>query len=231
MTAGDRGRTGAGAPRGSARRAALVRAVAELVADGGPSAVSARAAARRAGVPLAAVTYYFDDVPALVREGVELLLDGLGTEVRERSAAVLPPLEEDRDGSRVAAAVVALVLGPYGARGAAGVRALHARTLELSGDGALAPQLRTFDAACAEGVARLLRAAGRTPVAARGVLALVDGWLVAAAVAGDGPGPAGADRLQQEVAERLAPGLLALAPARGAVVTADDAAEPGAAGS
>ncbi|MEJ5866433.1 hypothetical protein WDV85_01610 [Pseudokineococcus sp. 5B2Z-1] len=215
MATGEGPGPGAGAPRGAARRAALVAAAAELVAAGGPAALSARAAARGAGVPLAAVTYYFDDVPALLREAVEALLDDLGERVRAASATAPPPAAEDRGATALAEALVGLVLGPYGGRGAAGLRALYARTLELSADPALAPRLRAFDAACADAVARLLRSAGREAVAARAVLALVDGWLVAAAVAGEA-GPAGESgdgrALERWAAERLAPGLLALAP-------------------
>ncbi|GAA2021424.1 hypothetical protein WDZ16_05275 [Pseudokineococcus marinus] len=203
-----------GAPRGAARRAALVAAAAGLVAAGGPAALSARAAARAAGVPLAAVTYYFDDVPALLREAVEALLDDLGERVLAASEATPPPAAEDPGATALAGAVVGLVLGPYGGRGAAGVRALYARTLELSADPELAPRLGAFDAACADAVARLLRSAGREAGAARAVLALADGWLVAAAVAGEaGPGE-DAGALERWAAERLAPGLVALAPVR-----------------
>lgn len=199
----------AAAPRGAARRAALVEASAALVAAGGPAAVSARAAARAAAVPLAAVTYHFADVPSLVREGVDLLLDRLSEDVRARSAAPLPDAARDADGLAAATAVIAVVLGPYGAAGADGVRALYARTLELGGDAALAPRLHAFDALLADAVARLLTASGRRPDRARDVLALADGWLVAALVGGDDHG----DDLLGRTAGRLAPGLVLLAPA------------------
>ncbi|WP_299033641.1 hypothetical protein [uncultured Pseudokineococcus sp.] len=200
------------APRGAARRAALVSSAADLVAAGGPAAVSARAAARAAQVPLAAVSYHFDDVASLVREAVAELLDRLAADVAVRSAGPLPPVGQDEDGGVVAAAVVAAVLGPYGAAGAAGVRALYARTLELAGDEALAPRLRAFDEVVTAAVARLLAAAGRRPERAREVLALADGWLVAAAVAGAGSGADPEGALRGWAAERLAPGLVLLAP-------------------
>lgn len=45
--------------RGSARRTAILDAALRLVARGGPRAVTHRAVAAEAGVPLAATTYYF----------------------------------------------------------------------------------------------------------------------------------------------------------------------------
>ncbi|MEJ5944845.1 hypothetical protein WDZ17_05995 [Pseudokineococcus basanitobsidens] len=210
-----------GAPRGRQRRVALVEAAAGLLSEGGPEAVTARATARAAGLPLAAVSYHVEDVATLVREGADLLLDRLEEQVRRRVERPAPGAAHDPAGRLLAAALVDLVLGSYAGRGPDGVRALYARTLELSDDPALAGRLRRFDAACAEGVRALLAAAGRRTDAARAVLALVDGWLVAALVAGgsgSGTGTAGAgddgDRtdLAGWAAERLAPGLVALAP-------------------
>ena len=45
--------------RSRARREALLRAAVALLAEGGVRAVTHRAVADRAGVPLAATTYYF----------------------------------------------------------------------------------------------------------------------------------------------------------------------------
>jgi DNA-binding transcriptional regulator YbjK len=45
--------------RGEARRTAIVDAALRLVARGGPRAVTHRAVAAEADVPLAATTYYF----------------------------------------------------------------------------------------------------------------------------------------------------------------------------
>lgn len=46
--------------RGIARRDALVAAAVSLVLEGGPGALTHRSVAERAGLPLAATTYYFD---------------------------------------------------------------------------------------------------------------------------------------------------------------------------
>ncbi len=53
-------------PRGQERRAALVDAAVALLVDGGFGAVSHRAVATRAGLPLAATTYYFSSLDDLV---------------------------------------------------------------------------------------------------------------------------------------------------------------------
>ncbi|MCA0215888.1 MAG: TetR family transcriptional regulator [Actinobacteria bacterium] len=52
-------------PKGEARRAALLDAVLRVLEREGPGAVTHRSVAREAGVPLAAATYYFDDLDDL----------------------------------------------------------------------------------------------------------------------------------------------------------------------
>ena len=58
--------------RSRARREALLRAAVALLAEGGVRAVTARAVAARAGVPLAATTYYFGSVQELVDEALRM---------------------------------------------------------------------------------------------------------------------------------------------------------------
>ena len=53
-------------PKGAARRDALLDAVIRLLESDGPSAVTHRAVAREAGVPLAAATYYFASIDDLL---------------------------------------------------------------------------------------------------------------------------------------------------------------------
>ncbi len=52
-------------PKGAARRQALLDAVVRVLERGGPSAVTHRAVATEAGVPLAAATYYFSSLDDL----------------------------------------------------------------------------------------------------------------------------------------------------------------------
>lgn len=61
----------ASTPKGERRRAALVAAAAELLAEGGFDAIRHRAVAERAGLPLASTTYYFDSLDELVRAATE----------------------------------------------------------------------------------------------------------------------------------------------------------------
>src|SRR5699024_9985940 len=63
-------------PRGEQRRAALVAAAAALLVEGGFGAVAHRSVAARAGVPLAATTYYFSSLDDLVGAGLAELADG-----------------------------------------------------------------------------------------------------------------------------------------------------------
>src|SRR3954464_1415614 len=56
------GVTAAVTPKGVRRKYALVTAAAELLCEGGFDAVRHRAVARRAGLPLAATTYYFSSL-------------------------------------------------------------------------------------------------------------------------------------------------------------------------
>ncbi|GAA5163522.1 MULTISPECIES: TetR/AcrR family transcriptional regulator [Amycolatopsis] len=63
--------TAASTPKGERRRAALVVAAAELLAEGGFDAIRHRAVAERAGLPLASTTYYFDSLEDLITAAVE----------------------------------------------------------------------------------------------------------------------------------------------------------------
>jgi TetR/AcrR family transcriptional regulator, regulator of biofilm formation and stress response len=58
--------------RSRARREALLRAAVALLAEGGVKAVTHRAVAARAGVPLAATTYYFSSIQHLTEEALRL---------------------------------------------------------------------------------------------------------------------------------------------------------------
>jgi TetR/AcrR family transcriptional regulator, regulator of biofilm formation and stress response len=60
------------APRGAARRDAILRAAIAVVGTEGPGALTHRAVAERAGVPLSATTYYFSSKEELFREAVAL---------------------------------------------------------------------------------------------------------------------------------------------------------------
>jgi TetR/AcrR family transcriptional regulator, regulator of biofilm formation and stress response len=60
------------APRGAARRDAILRAAIELVGEEGPDALTHRAVAERAGVAVSATTYWFSSKEEIFREAVAL---------------------------------------------------------------------------------------------------------------------------------------------------------------
>ena len=81
--------------RSRARREALLRAAVALLAEGGVRAVTHRAVAVRARVPLAATTYYFDSIQQLTEEALRL-------HVSERVSELQELAESAATGSRTA---------------------------------------------------------------------------------------------------------------------------------
>jgi DNA-binding transcriptional regulator YbjK len=78
--------TAAVTPKGVRRQYALVSAAAELLCEGGFDAVRHRAVARRAGLPLAATTYYFSSLDDLIVKAVEHVGAIEAQQLRERVA-------------------------------------------------------------------------------------------------------------------------------------------------
>jgi DNA-binding transcriptional regulator YbjK len=74
------------APRGSARRDAILRAAIALIGEEGPDALTHRAVAERAGVSLSATTYWFSSKDEIFREAVAL---AAGEEVERLERLVL----------------------------------------------------------------------------------------------------------------------------------------------
>ena len=96
-------------PRGEQRRAALVAAAGELLLERGFAAVSHRAVAGRAGVPLAATTYYFSSLDDLLLAAVEHLAAGW----LEQARSAVASLPDRLDGAALAHAFVdVVVVGP-----------------------------------------------------------------------------------------------------------------------
>lgn len=69
------------------RRELLLRAAVELLADGGPRAVTHRAVAARAGVPQASTTYYFESIQQLTDEALRLHLSERKSELQAMIAS------------------------------------------------------------------------------------------------------------------------------------------------
>lgn len=80
--------TAAVTAKGERRRYALVRAAADLLCEGGFEAVSHRAVAERADLPLASTTYYFASLDELVENAVEYLGAAEVAQLRDRVRAL-----------------------------------------------------------------------------------------------------------------------------------------------
>ncbi len=85
---------GTNVPKGAARREHILRATLELIGEHGPDAVTHRAVAERAGLPLSATTYWFDSKEELLQETL-LLAAREEVERLERLVLDLAPREFD----------------------------------------------------------------------------------------------------------------------------------------
>jgi len=98
---------GTNVPKGSARREHILRATLELIGERGSDAVTHRAVAERAGLPLSATTYWFDSKDELLQEAL-LLVVREEVERIERVVLELAPRELDvREWARAVSAVLA----------------------------------------------------------------------------------------------------------------------------
>lgn len=96
--------------RGTARRDKIIQAAAELIRHEGPGAITHRAVAAKAEVPLAATTYYFDGIDDLMGAAGEVIVAGWSEHARAaaerlRDAPKMSP-------HRIASTLVDSVLPP-----------------------------------------------------------------------------------------------------------------------
>jgi DNA-binding transcriptional regulator YbjK len=158
--------------KGEARRTSIVASAADLLLADGVTAVTHRAVAARAGVPLGATTYYFSSRDDLVA----CALDAAASVELERSRAAAgrrPPRRRDAAVAR-AAHVLDVVLGLERMRDTGQVRAYYERLLEAGRSPAAAAAVRRWQ----DGIVKLLADVLPVGVSARAVLALVDGFVV-----------------------------------------------------
>lgn len=177
--------------RGARRRQILVDAAAALVAERGIAAVTHRAVAERAELPLAATTYYFASLAELVEAGVGVVAEGW---LRRAQAAVagLPPVL--RGPAEVARAVMRVVsAAPAGARpaDAGDLLVLYDRYLEAGRHPSLQPAVRAHNERLDGLLREVLERGGLAPDpgTARGLLAIVDGAILRALAEGGDPTP------------------------------------------
>lgn len=162
--------------KGDRRRDQLARAAADLVREDGPSALSHRAVAARAGVSLSATTYYYSGLDALAAAAGAALVDDWVAHAEGVLARVVAAAAP-QDAAEV---VVDAVLPP----GDDAVLRAHYEQLVTAGRvPALAAALGEGRARLDDVLGRLLAALRAGPAARPGpavVLALVDGAVVAA---------------------------------------------------
>jgi DNA-binding transcriptional regulator YbjK len=169
-------------PKGEARRVALVAAAADLVAEHGPDAVSHRAVAAAAGVPLAATTYYFRDLGELRVAAVARV----GERELAAAGAVVGSVALQRRSAQETAARVADVLLGVQRRTDEQVQAFYERWLAGGRHPELREVLRSTRAQLDALVAEVVDRGGHRTVPAPRLVALADGSALAALVEGGG---------------------------------------------
>lgn len=185
------------AAKGEARRAALVEAAVAVVTEHGFAALSHRAVAARADLPLAATTYYFASLADLLTAAAELLAERHVRAVRARVER-LPT----RPVSAATAArhAVAVVLPPD--LDDASLLSLYERYLEAGRSTALRPVVTRWNAEVRRLLGEVLRRTGRD-ARPELVLALVDGLAVTALAEGRDPRGAAAAGLTRLLDDSL----------------------------
>lgn len=168
--------------RGAQRRTALVTAAADLVLEHGLGALSHRAVAARAGLPLASTTYYFTSAGDLRDEA----LSHIAEESIARAAAALaalPPSCEPAD----AVPAIAAMIGTD--TPAAQMLLLYERYLEAGRHPRLRPLVTGWNTRLREVVGQVLQRASlpSDPDSTALVLALADGAAVTALAEGTAP--------------------------------------------
>ncbi|HEX6471011.1 MAG TPA: TetR family transcriptional regulator [Streptosporangiaceae bacterium] len=157
--------------RGRRRRDALLDAGAELLAEGGFAKVSHRAVAERAGVPLAATTYYFRSRDELIAAAFERMVDrdiaATGARFTERIRRLAPDLPPGpatagtaRVPARAAAEAFAAALLPHDEAERRRQLALWELYLQAGRDPALRPLARAWTDRCRALTRELLRISG-----------------------------------------------------------------------
>ncbi|MGN9809267.1 TetR/AcrR family transcriptional regulator [Micromonospora sp. BQ11] len=191
--------------RGRHRRDLLLDAAGEVLMTQGFAALSHRAVAQQADLPLAATTYYFKTLDELVTEAVQRLADRWLATARE--AVDRLPRTLDHPGATAEAVLDVVTLTPAGAMPAEPGRllTLYGRYLEAARHPGLRPVIDRYNDAIDDLLREILRRGGLTASLddARLVLAVVDGALPRALAAGQ---PVAAVRAPVERLLRALPG-------------------------
>ena len=158
----------------------------------GFAAVSHRAVAQRAGLPLAATTYYFTSLEDLLGGAVSDLTRSWLDAARGVVDGLPERLDDPPAVARAVLRVVALVPGGDREADAGTLLSLYERYVESARHETLRPLIATYDDSIDGLLVEVLRRAGvdATRDAARLVLAVADGALLRALAEGRPPGSA-----------------------------------------
>lgn len=178
--------------RGAQRRGVLIEAAADLLLEDGLAALSHRAVAARAGLPLASTTYYFASADDLRDEA----LQHVAATWAARAGAVVDGLPAQVDAVAAAQAVITIIGADIPTRQ---MLLLYERYLEAGRHERLRPVVVAWNAHLTELVQQVLARAGLPAEAeqARLVLAVADGVAVTALAEGDPPDVAVGAALEQ----------------------------------
>jgi DNA-binding transcriptional regulator YbjK len=168
--------------RGAQRRDSLIEAAAAVLVEQGIAALSHRAVAARAGLPLAATTYYFASADDLRDESLRHVTDTWLTQ----ATAVVEAAPARLDAAQAARAVVAAITGDAPREQ---LLLVYERYLEAGRHERLRPLVAESNARLVDLVRELLRRADlpADPAEARLVLAVTDGAIVTALAEGEPP--------------------------------------------
>src|SRR5919112_848912 len=168
--------------RGVERRGRLIAAAADLLLEQGLAALSHRAVAARAGLPLASTTYYFTSADDLRDEALQHIAQGWAM----RARAVVDALPAHLDRVHAARAVVSIVGADAPSQQ---LLVMYERYLEAGRHARLRPVVAAWNAQLKELVQQVLLRADMPVEDDRAglVLAVVDGVAVGALAEGEAP--------------------------------------------
>jgi DNA-binding transcriptional regulator YbjK len=191
-------------PRGQGRRDRLVQAACAILGERGFDALGHRAVAGRAGLPLAATTYYFATLDDLIEAAAQAFGEPLMREARAL-AADLPPPPQPPD--VVARLIVTLVVGDAERADPVRLLTFYERYVQAGRHPRLRPLVRGWTDELVRLSVIVLERFGYAPpdeLAAQFV-ALTDGLLLGALIDGDEDAPAQATASVARLLTRLQP--------------------------
>lgn len=173
--------------RGLRRRQLLMEAAGDVLREHGFAAVSHRAVAQQAELPLSATTYYFRSLEDLLEGAVRQLADGWLVNADAVVADLSPELDDSQALAEALIRVATLGLAGGTATDSRTLLSLYERYLEAARHPRIRPVIAEYDERIEALLADVLRrrpTAGDTKRTARLVLAVIDGALLRALAEG-----------------------------------------------